>query len=187
MANEQDIRLASQKCRDALQKHDLDGAKAALTELRDLAQVFDDMQGQLSEPDQVERTRELKERAESEVEGFKSKVSELQIDMADPRFEERLRSREQEKSAREAADKAKAAQMLQGLGGPFAALAGLANLGGPTPAPTDEVKCPACATPNPKRANFCMECGKPMARRCSACSADLGKAKFCPECGAKAT
>jgi hypothetical protein len=192
MANEQDIRFAAQKCRDALQKHDLSAAKAALSELRELAQVFDGMQAQLQDPEQVERTRELKEQAEGEAEGFKRKVSELEIDMADPNFEQRLRAREQEKAAREAADRAKAAQVLQGLGGPFAALAGLANLGNPSapPAtaagPMDEVKCPSCATPHPKRARFCMECGKPMARSCAACGADLGKAKFCPECGAKA-
>ena len=121
MANEQDIRFAAQKCKDALQRHDLSAAKAALGELRDLAQVFAGMQGQLKEPEQNERTRELKEQAEGETEGLKRKVS-----------------------------------------------------------------CPSCATPHPKRAKFCMECGKPMARRCGACGADLGKAKFCPECGAKA-
>jgi predicted RNA-binding Zn-ribbon protein involved in translation (DUF1610 family) len=190
MANEQDIRFATQKCKDALQRHDLSAAKAALGELRDLAQVFAGMQGQLREPEQIERTRELKEQAEGEAEGLKRKVSEMEIDMADPDFEQRLRGREQEKAAREAADKARAAQVLQGLGGPFAALAGLANLGGPASsasmASMEEVKCPSCATPHPRRAKFCMECGKPMARRCAACGADLGKAKFCPECGAKA-
>ena len=155
MANEQDIRFAAQKCKDALQRHDLSAAKAALGELRDLAQVFAGMQGQLKEPEQNERTRELKEQAEGETEGLKRKVSEMEIDMADPDFEQRLRGREQEKAAREAADKARAAQVLQGLGGPFAALAGLANLGGPAAPPAasmasmEEVKCPSCATPHP--------------------------------------
>ena len=198
MATDQDISLASRHCREALQRRDLAGAKAALEELRQLEETFAQMRGKVSDPDQRQQVEDLEGSARGELEGFRSRVSQLEIDMLDPNYEQRARARDDEKASREAAEKAKAAQFLQNLGGPFAALAGLANLGKPqpqAPAPpqapaapgaADEVPCASCASMNPRRAKFCMECGKPTARRCSACNAELGKAKFCPECGAKA-
>jgi class 3 adenylate cyclase len=45
--------------------------------------------------------------------------------------------------------------------------------------------CTSCRTENPEGANFCVECGSPLAAACTACAAELpAGAKFCPGCGA---
>ena len=56
----------------------------------------------------------------------------------------------------------------------------------PEPSIDIDVACPRCGSANPDQANHCMACGSPMVRRCAKCKANLGKAKFCPECGTKA-
>jgi len=197
MANQQDIDQTARRCRDALKSRDLAASKKALEDLGALSAMFSQMKAKLV-GDQQAMVEELRASCEGVIGDLKPKVSAMEIDMMDPDYEQRSKARDQEKAAREAAERAKAAQVLQGLGGPFAALAGLANLGGarsepttqpaaaPAAAPGDDVSCGSCGTANPRRAKFCMECGKPMARKCSQCGADLGKAKFCPECGTKA-
>ena len=45
------------------------------------------------------------------------------------------------------------------------------------------MRCAACATENPPRAKFCLECAAPLARQCTNCGSDLPPAaKFCMEC-----
>jgi hypothetical protein len=45
------------------------------------------------------------------------------------------------------------------------------------------MKCPQCAHANRPDANFCEECGAPLARTCANCGAQLSPtAKFCSEC-----
>lgn len=190
MATEQDIHRAAKRGRDALQANDLQAAKDALRELGELAETFAQAKDKVGDAEQRQRVEELEGSACAERDELKRRASELEIDMLDPHYEQRLRERQRVEAEREAAGKAKAAQFLQGLGGPFAALAGLADLGSAKlseVAGRDEVPCPACQSANPRRAKFCMECGQPMVRRCAACGADLGRAKFCPECGAKAS
>jgi class 3 adenylate cyclase/tetratricopeptide (TPR) repeat protein len=46
------------------------------------------------------------------------------------------------------------------------------------------MKCTKCRTENPKRAKFCIECGKPMEFQCPQCGAETpAEGKFCMECG----
>lgn len=43
-----------------------------------------------------------------------------------------------------------------------------------------------CATENPAGAKFCIECGQPLRRSCSACGGEVAAdANFCPQCGAR--
>ena len=45
------------------------------------------------------------------------------------------------------------------------------------------MRCASCATENPPRARFCLECATPFGRRCSHCGTELPEAaKFCMEC-----
>ena len=45
------------------------------------------------------------------------------------------------------------------------------------------MRCAACATENPPRAKFCLECATPLPRQCTKCGSDLPPAaKFCMEC-----
>lgn len=45
--------------------------------------------------------------------------------------------------------------------------------------------CARCATENPARARFCMECAAPLPQRCRSCGAELpAAARFCIECAA---
>ncbi len=49
----------------------------------------------------------------------------------------------------------------------------------------NEIICPTCGKKTPK-GKFCMECGSPLALKCSKCGADIPTgAKFCLECGEK--
>ncbi|HOO25960.1 MAG TPA: SPFH domain-containing protein [Clostridiales bacterium] len=49
----------------------------------------------------------------------------------------------------------------------------------------DEFICPSCGKPTVK-GKFCLECGAPLAAKCSNCGSDLPpNAKFCLECGQK--
>ena len=192
MATEQDVELASRRTRDAVERRDLTAAKAALEDLKQLVRTFESVRERAPEPELREQVEQWISTAQCELGDARSLVGQLELDMMDPAYEQRVSQREQEKAARENADKVEAAQLLQGLGGPFGALAGLAGLGAKarpaSPAADEEqVACASCQTPNPRRAKFCMECGKPTARRCASCGAELGRAKFCPECGAKAS
>ncbi len=195
MANQQDVDRAATEAREALQRRDLPAARAALDELTELERTFDAMLAQVSAPAQRERLVDLRAGAQSYHEEYRHQLDELELDMLDPKYEERVRRREQERNEREAAERTRAAEVLQSLGGPFAALAGLAQLGSPQVAPVakpaaaaaDVVPCPGCQTQNPARAKFCLECGTTMARRCASCGSQLGSVKFCPECGLKAS
>ena len=195
MANQQDVDRAATEAREALQRRDLSTARAALDELTELERTFDAMLAQVSAPAQRERLVDLRAGAQSFHEEYRHQLDELELDMLDPKYEERVRRREQERNEREAAERARATEVLQNLGGPFAALAGLAQLGGnpvttlakpAVPNAASEVACPSCRTENPLRAKFCLECGATMARRCASCGSQLGNAKFCPDCGRKA-
>ncbi len=198
MANHQDIDRAARAAREALKAHDLERATQSVAELAGLEKSFATLAKQATDPAQKLMAEEWGANAATYHQDLKRELDALSLDMMDPQFAERARQREADKASREAADRAKAADFLSNLGGPFAALAGLANagaqsaqkaaakLGVPVPGGEQDVPCPSCQTANPKRAKFCMECGKPMARRCGSCGADLGKAKFCPECGTKA-
>lgn len=190
MATEQDVREASRRGRDAVDRKDLPGAKAALAELEGLVKTFEAVQGRTTDLEQLERVREWLDLARSEHAEVRSRSSTLELDMLDPLFDQRVRQRAREQAAREEANRAKAAQLLKGLGGSLGALAGLANLGravgSPANAPsTDQLTCRSCQAPNPPRARFCMECGEPTTRRCTSCGAEFGQVKFCPDCGTR--
>ena len=209
MANQQDIDRAVERAREAIKQQALPVAKAALEELAELVMVFQAAHDKAPSPALKERAAELHDGARACLAELKGSLDELELDQLDPKHAERVKAREAEAKAKDEAGRAKAAQFLQGMGGPFASLAGLVNLGATfgqkvgeaagsamssaqsgvhqvAVATAGEIACPSCSEKNPRRARFCMECGSKLARGCGACGAELGKAKFCPECGAKA-
>lgn len=189
MASYEDIELAQQRTRGALERCDLEEAKAGLDELEELSRVFTEILKKSLNEAQRATAESWLEECRSQHAELRERYDQLELEMLDPKFEERRARRESEKQAREEAEHAKAMQMLQGLGGFGQALAGLASLGRPSSAPAaaeSEQVCGACSTSNPQRAKFCMECGQALRRVCAGCGAELGKAKFCPECGTKA-